>query len=221
VPQWGRFFNADTPNAIALAKDDIVLTNLFAYVGNNPVNVSDASGYFPFHILIGALLGAVIGAVGYILDEWCLNNWDFNRIKFGWKFGIAIVSGAIDGAISASSVSVLWGKVLSAINSFAGVIASGGTVLDAVLSAVISCVLSGAGSGKQFQKFNGNRIASAFKRIKSKGIGFLLKEIKKTVVYYIKSNKTLYSRFGKDLLKSESREWCANLRKDQMLQKIR
>jgi RHS repeat-associated protein len=40
-PEWGRFLNAD---ALFIAGDGIIRTNMFVYCGNNPVNMIDPSG---------------------------------------------------------------------------------------------------------------------------------------------------------------------------------
>jgi len=42
-PEWGRFINAD---GIIGANKDILGYNLYAYVGNNPINNSDDNGHF-------------------------------------------------------------------------------------------------------------------------------------------------------------------------------
>jgi RHS repeat-associated protein len=45
-PQWGRFVNADDTDTIG-ATEGLLTTNLFAYCVNNPVNMTDESGYWP------------------------------------------------------------------------------------------------------------------------------------------------------------------------------
>ena len=42
--EWGRFINAD---ALIGQTGDILSFNMFAYCHNNPVNMSDESGYLP------------------------------------------------------------------------------------------------------------------------------------------------------------------------------
>ena len=68
-PEWGRFINADT----VLGQVGALLShNLFAYCGNNPVNMSDLSGEFPLAVVLAvpalydALLLAVAGVAGLI-----------------------------------------------------------------------------------------------------------------------------------------------------------
>ena len=46
-PEWGRFINAD---GITAAAGDLLSANMFAYCKNNPVNMSDPSGYFCLYI---------------------------------------------------------------------------------------------------------------------------------------------------------------------------
>ncbi|WP_055666122.1 RHS repeat domain-containing protein [Desnuesiella massiliensis] len=42
-PEWGRFLNAD---ALAGTVGDLLSHNIFAYCGNNPINIKDPNGYF-------------------------------------------------------------------------------------------------------------------------------------------------------------------------------
>ena len=63
-PQIGRFISADS--LIASAGSSVQGHNLFAYCFNNPVNMSDSSGYWPFFVItaaVGAVAGAVVGGI--------------------------------------------------------------------------------------------------------------------------------------------------------------
>jgi RHS repeat-associated protein len=59
-PEVGRFVNADEPETM-LFQDDILATNLFAYCFNNPVMNVDHTGMV---VTPANAIGAVIGAVG-------------------------------------------------------------------------------------------------------------------------------------------------------------
>ncbi len=61
-PEISRFINADVPEMMGLS-DHILVTNLFTYCYNNPVNYADSTGYIAANV-IGAAIGAVIGVVG-------------------------------------------------------------------------------------------------------------------------------------------------------------
>ncbi|MDR1410144.1 MAG: DNRLRE domain-containing protein [Oscillospiraceae bacterium] len=204
----GRWINADNPDIAALGANKVLSANLYAYVLNNPVNTRDNNGEFPLNIIIGALVGAVIGAIGYVavdFIEWLITGvWP----KFdGWKLAASMVMGAIDGALTSSNVSALAAKMITFGSTLALSVASGESVMDSIIAAVISTLLTGAGKGAGFGKLNGNKIASAMKRLnkKGKGISYVIKEMKALIKYYIKSNKTLYKRFGKDFLKSSAK----------------
>lgn len=61
---------------------------------NNPLKYTDQSGEFFFAaILVGALIGATAGAIGYIINAAITGNWSWSG------FGQAILGGAISGAI--------------------------------------------------------------------------------------------------------------------------
>ena len=69
--------------------------NRYGYVLNNPLKYTDHSGEFFFTaILVGALIGATAGAVGYIVNAAITGNWSWSG------FGQAILGGAISGAIA-------------------------------------------------------------------------------------------------------------------------
>ena len=91
-PELGRFVNAD---AILFSY------NMFSYCRNNPVNMSDDSGYNP--LLISMTVGAGIGALinGGINVAVQLHS----HQKFSWKsLGVALISGAASGALTGSGL---------------------------------------------------------------------------------------------------------------------
>ncbi len=67
--------------------------NRFGYGFNNPLKYVDPSGEFFFIALIGALVGAAAGAIGYVANAIITGNWSWSG------FGQAILGGAIAGAI--------------------------------------------------------------------------------------------------------------------------
>jgi RHS repeat-associated protein len=66
-PQWGRFVNADDTDTIG-ATEGLLTTNLFTYCVNNPVNMTDESGYWPYAIdgvgSLGVGAGISWGVIG-------------------------------------------------------------------------------------------------------------------------------------------------------------
>ncbi|QAA31078.1 DNRLRE domain-containing protein [Clostridium manihotivorum] len=57
-PEWGRFINAD---GIVGTPGELLSANMFAYCLNNPVNMADSSGNFPF--VLSFFVEAVVAAV--------------------------------------------------------------------------------------------------------------------------------------------------------------
>ena len=100
-PTTGRFLNAD---ATLNPSTGLVGMNLFAYCTNNPVNMTDSSGCFPF-LAITAIVGAVVGAVvgGIIAAETGNNVWA--GIAIGAAAGglIGLGLGAVAGELLAGS----------------------------------------------------------------------------------------------------------------------
>ena len=96
----GRFISPDTEAVITATPDALTDKNLYAYCDNNPVSYVDHTGEFPWHILIGAAVGGIIGAVSS-----ALSGGDVVDVIIG------SVSGMASGALTASGVGVA-GQVL-------------------------------------------------------------------------------------------------------------
>ena len=63
-PTTGRFLNADS--VVSGTGESVQGYNLYAYCFNNPVNMSDLDGNWPFFVItaiVGAAIGAVVGGV--------------------------------------------------------------------------------------------------------------------------------------------------------------
>lgn len=138
--QTGRFLNADSQINPSIG---LVGTNLFAYSLNNPVNMADSLGHFPF-LIVTAIVGAVIGAVvgGVIAANHGKNVWA--GIAIGAAAGglIGLGAGAAAGALLAGSATVstaavmTGGSALIATVSGGGLIAGGKMIADNVSQAV-------------------------------------------------------------------------------------
>lgn len=80
--------------------------NLYCYCGNNPIMYADPSGHFPVAaLIIGAIVGAVIGAGSSIISQGIENNWDWSKFDVGLLI-VDTVFGAIDGALSGLGLSL-------------------------------------------------------------------------------------------------------------------
>ena len=89
-PEVGRFINADG----LIDNTGTITQNLFAYCGNNPITRADDGGEF-WHIVVGAAIGGIIGAVSA-----AASGGDAIDIAIGF------LAGAGGGALAASGAGV-------------------------------------------------------------------------------------------------------------------
>ncbi len=106
-----RFVNADTPEISAISAISISDTNLFTYCGNNPVSRADDGGEF-WHVLVGAVVGAVVNVTVAILEG-----------KPTDEIVISGLCGAASGALAATGVGGVFGQM--AIGAGASALDSG------------------------------------------------------------------------------------------------
>jgi len=78
------------------ANGDFASLNLFAYCGNNPIDRKDDTGGF-WHIVAGAAIGGLIGAVSSIVGQVVSGN----EINWG-EVAVSAGAGALSGAINAA-----------------------------------------------------------------------------------------------------------------------
>ena len=126
-PKWRRWLTPDSPNYLNI--DTPAGMNLFIYCNNNPVMYSDGDGRFPGIItamLIGAGIGALIGAVGQAGADVLSNLWSrgFNISDWSmssWQTYVgAIVGGAIGGALTPILGPVSTATINGAVSSIVG-----------------------------------------------------------------------------------------------------
>jgi len=118
VPKWRRWLNSDSINY--LEPQNISCLNLFAYCNNNPVMYVDPTGDFAISILallIGAGVGALIGAGSSVISQGITNGW--NNIN-GWQVLLDGTIGAISGLLSTSGIGTVGAALLSGGLGFAG-----------------------------------------------------------------------------------------------------
>ncbi len=64
--EWGRFINGDDVAILQLAQGELLGANLFTYCVNNPVNYRDPSGYWPWFVHWGIIIGELLGLGSFI-----------------------------------------------------------------------------------------------------------------------------------------------------------
>ena len=92
-PEICRFINPDNVDLLG-ANGDFASLNLFVYCGNNPITRADDGGEF-WHIVVGAAIGGIIGAVSA-----AASGGDAIDIAIGF------LAGAGGGALAASGAGV-------------------------------------------------------------------------------------------------------------------
>ena len=87
-PEVGRFVNGDEASYIYADGNNYVV-NLFAYCENNPINMNDPNGTLALLtcVIIGAIVGAAIGAIASKMIYGKVNGW--------WVLGGAVVGGVL------------------------------------------------------------------------------------------------------------------------------
>jgi RHS repeat-associated protein len=173
-PKLGLFLSPD-PAVLAnpaLAIEDPQLLNVYAYARNNPTTHVDQDGRLP-HIVIGALVGAVIGGGAYLVKAAITSD-------FSVKGAIAATAGgAIAGAVAAATggASLL---VQGAVSGVAGGIAQRGietgslskTLSPKAMAVDAALGVAGAGVGKVAAKVASKvapKVAGAAKAAMARG----------------------------------------------------
>ena len=149
-----------------LDSSSIIGLNLYAYCGNDPVNMVDEEGNFALStFLISIEVGAVIGlGMSYASDvasntqdgfEWS----DLNTFEDNWKkYVCATVGGAVSGAFG--SFSNVW---LSFVGGFVGNMIDNAYTfsnVESIGNSIITSVISGALSG--LSTAVSNRLATTY-----------------------------------------------------------
>ena len=112
-PEIGRFINADS--YASTDATGLLSTNMFAYCENDPVNRSDPSGeaFSLITIAVGATVGALVNAAGTAVANVAAGK--------AWNdgIGLALLSGAVSGAVSTVSMNPAARLAISAVASAA------------------------------------------------------------------------------------------------------
>ena len=207
-----RFISADV---YMTTGQGVLGGNMWAYCGNNPVNRYDDGGEF-WHIVIGAAAGALINAAVSAVSQGIENGWD--NINWG-EVGVAAVTGALGGALTASGAGLAGQIAGSAAIAAAGNAAQqisdigtgkqdrfdvGSMLLDATIGGICGAIsgsgasaVPGTGGQKQMINLGKSTVKRTANAIKHGGVKQGIKEATKAAKYYLKSTakntKALFS----------------------------
>ncbi|MCR5231501.1 MAG: RHS repeat-associated core domain-containing protein, partial [Acholeplasmatales bacterium] len=116
-----RFYNPVllrfiTPDSIEyLDSSSIIGLNLYAYCGNDPINMKDEEGNLCFLacLAIGALVGAIVG-FGTSLASEAISNGGVDKVNWG-IVASSTIFGAIDGALSVTGLGPIASVAISGV----------------------------------------------------------------------------------------------------------
>ena len=162
-PEIGRFINAD--NQIAGIGGEVLGYNLFAYCMNNPVNMSDPSGYWPkwtTKLVAAVAVVAVVAVVAAVTVATAGAGTAIAAVAVGAAKGAAIgftvgaATGAAGGAISHRISTGSWGGVgEAALNGMASGALSGavGGAITGGITGGLSYNSGATSAGKGFDTY--------------------------------------------------------------------
>jgi hypothetical protein len=128
-PVLGRFLSAD-PNVDGV--EDAQGYNRYSYVGNNPMNASDPSGYFSLKEVLPAIIAIVVTVVAIVTQQyWALNY------TGSWL-------GALNAGLHTLSSIVVGGAAGGFAGGFSGSLLNGGSIGDAFKAGVIGAAVGAA-----------------------------------------------------------------------------
>ena len=176
---------------------DILGQNLLTYCTNDCVNKTDLNGNFVAQIVM-ALIGALIGAAGFLVGYFIEKNFFDKKAKFNWlAFSLAIVAGAVDGVLSFAKIGKLVGLLISFLVEFTSSVVARDGILEAFICAVLAALISLSIGGTKMLNFGKSKYYSAtlLKKLKSKnwdlikkGIRTFFKKIFKHLKSFLKSS---------------------------------
>ena len=190
-PEVGRFLNADDLSLLMNTDSSVVDKNLYAYCDGNPVMRKDNGGDC-WNILVGAAIGAVVGAGLQFADNFISGE------KLTKGLLTSAGTGALTGAISATGIglvtSVACNAGVSALRNVADQVVKNKGFNHFSSSSLLFDTVGGALSGgKGMGKFV--NIKTLNKNLTKKVFSGSLKKAKKGLKYYASQTKYAYRKY--------------------------
>mgnify|MGYP001300114037 FL=1 len=157
-PQLGRFIQAD-PMTEADATQGL---NRYSYVLNNPMSLTDPSGYLSFRQILGIAIGVVAA---------CFGQWEISIHAWGWAFATAVAGGFLSAYVATGSLKAgLWGAFAGAaffgigaeFSQFQGAAGTGFAGSGFSGGAFAANVAAHAAAGGVLQDLEGGNFGSGF-----------------------------------------------------------
>ena len=230
-PNTGRFINADDTNYLN-ATGTVLGCNLFAYCENDPVNNVDPKGTVAISTIIGGLFGVAFAVLGFVLSV-IVDNWGVlskcvsyigtyikTQIKIKKvEFIVDVIFGAISGALSTTNMYKISSKVMDIVQSLYNSAKDGLTITETVISLILDLTISNLiNTSQSFSKFNFKKVRSeskniikSLKKLPKTKLTSIAKLISNQIMYYFKSNKTLYKRYISKYTLQSSVSWIKSI----------
>ena len=230
-PNTGRFINADDTNYLN-ATGTVLGCNLFAYCENDPVNNVDPKGTVAISTIVGGLFGVAFAVLGFVLSE-IVDNWGVlskcvsyigtyikTQIKIKKvEFIVDVIFGAISGALSTTNMYKISSKVMDIVQSLYNSAKDGLTITETVISLILDLTISNLiNTSQSFSKFNFKKVRSeskniikSLKKLPKTKLTSIAKLISNQIMYYFKSNKTLYKRYISKYTLQSSVSWIKSI----------
>jgi RHS repeat-associated protein len=159
-PQLGRFIQADP-----LVEDDATQgLNRYTYVLNNPLTLTDPTGYLSLRQVLGIAVGVVFAVISH--QYWVLNNLaaSFATAVAGGFLSAAVTTGSLKGALwGAATAGVFWGIGTGFSNVTGGPLPDGGIeVIRYGTGAGVSKVAAHAAAGGLLRDLQGGKFGHGF-----------------------------------------------------------
>ena len=206
-PELCRFINADNENVTVSNLTRCTDKHLYAYCDNNPLVRVDDEGDF-WHIVVGAVVGAAIGAIS---EATAGGDWRTILVSTaaGALSGGLACTGLGVGALVAANVAISAGEsfINQTIKKGVKNVNYAEVALDGVIGGV-NAALGGKGSGTKHLNNLGKRTTKRIvKSVASQGSRAGIKQAGKAVRYYAKSTKNYYKDYAKQLAKGNAIDW--------------